>query len=109
MAAQRFRVIFTQSAWDDLEGIVAYWTGRDERERGEQYARDLPSEAIHQLSDPVIARSGQYLSATNFPQAQDLPVFKRSYRVLYLVNPTDGVVQVLRFWHSHRQEPFQDW
>ncbi len=26
MAAQKFRVIFTQSAWNDLEEIVAYWT-----------------------------------------------------------------------------------
>jgi hypothetical protein len=26
MAAQSFRVILTQSAWADLEDIVAYWT-----------------------------------------------------------------------------------
>jgi plasmid stabilization system protein ParE len=56
MAAQKFRVIFTQSAWNDLEEIVAYWTSRDQPERGEQYAHDLPSEAIRQLSDPRTAR-----------------------------------------------------
>ena len=50
MAAQSFRVILTQSAWSDLEDIVAYWTERDEPERGEQYAHDLPAEAIQQLS-----------------------------------------------------------
>ena len=43
MAAQKFRVIFTQSAWNDLEEIVAYWTECDELKRGEQYAHDLPS------------------------------------------------------------------
>ena len=53
MAAPSFRVIFTQSAWSDLEEIVAYWTERDEPERGEQYAPDLPAEAIRQLSDPA--------------------------------------------------------
>ena len=57
MAAQKFRVIFTQSAWNDLEEIVAYWTECDEPERGEQYAHDLPSEAIRQLSDPGTAHA----------------------------------------------------
>jgi hypothetical protein len=32
---QKFRVIFTQSAWNDLEEIVACWTSRDQAERGE--------------------------------------------------------------------------
>ena len=41
MAAQNFRVIFTQSAWADLEEILASWNERDEPERGEQYAHDL--------------------------------------------------------------------
>ena len=64
MAAQKFRVIFTQSAWNDLEEIVAYWTKCDEPERGEQYAHDLPSEAIRQLSDPGTALAGRYLRHT---------------------------------------------
>ena len=38
MAAQKFRVIFTQSAWNDLEEIVAYWTECDEPERGDARA-----------------------------------------------------------------------
>jgi plasmid stabilization system protein ParE len=107
MAPQSFRVIFTQVAWTDLEKIVAFWTERDERERGEQYARDLPAEAIRQLSDPATARAGRFLKHTIYPQTQELPVFKRSYRILYLVNEADGVVEVLRFWHSHRDEPFK--
>jgi plasmid stabilization system protein ParE len=60
MAAQKFRVIFTQSAWNDIEEIVAYWTSRDQPERGAQYAQDLPSEAIRQLSDPGTARAGRH-------------------------------------------------
>ena len=108
MAAQDFRVIFTQSAWNDLEKIVGYWTDRNEAERGEQYAHDLPAEAIRQLSDPSTAGAGRHLVKTNFPDTQELPVFKRSYRILYRVRETDGIVEVLRFWHSHRDIPFQD-
>jgi len=108
MAAQRFRVIFTQSAWADVEDIAAYWTDRDEPERGERYAHDLPSEAIRQLSDSGTAHAGRYLRQTAYPQTQELPVFKRSYRILYLVKEADGIVEVLRFWHSHREEPFLD-
>ena len=108
MAAQNIRVILTQSAWADLEKIVAYWTDRDEPERGEQYAHDLPSEAIRQLSDPGTAHAGRFLRHTAFPQTQELPIFRRSYRILYLVKEGEGVVEVLRFWHSHRDEPFHE-
>jgi ParE toxin of type II toxin-antitoxin system, parDE len=71
------------------------------------YAHDLPSEAIRQLSDPGTAHAGRYLRHTAYPQTQELPVFKRSYRILYLIKEADGVVEVLRFWHSHRDEPFK--
>jgi plasmid stabilization system protein ParE len=108
MAGQSLRVIFTQSAWSDLEEIVLYWTERDEPERGEQYARDLPAEGIRQLSDPGTARTGRYLRKTIYPQTQELPVFKRAYRILYFLKEAEGVVEVLRFWHSHRDEPFAD-
>lgn len=108
MAAQSLRVVLTQSAWSDLEEIAAYWTERDEPERCEQYAHDLPAEAIRQLSDPGIARAGRYLRHTAYPQTQELPVFKRAYRILYFLKGAEGTVEVLRFWHTHRDEPFQD-
>jgi plasmid stabilization system protein ParE len=76
---------FHQSAWVELEDIVDYWTERGEPERGEEYAHDLPAEAIQQLSDPGTARTGRHLRHTLFPEVQELPVFKRSYRILYLV------------------------
>ena len=34
MAAQNYRVIFAESAWTDLEEIVAYWASQGEPERG---------------------------------------------------------------------------
>jgi len=39
---------------------------------------------------------------------QEFPVFKRSYRILYRVNESEQLVEVLRFWHSHRDEPFRE-
>ncbi len=108
MAAQSFRVVFTQSAWADLDEIVAYWTERNEPERGQKYAHDLPLEAIRQLSDPTTAQTGRYLRHTEFPEAQEFPAFKRSYRTIYLVREPDGVVEVLRFWLSHRNEAFDE-
>jgi len=34
--------------------------------------------------------------------------FIHSYRILFLVKETDGIVEVLRFWHGHRDEPFNE-
>jgi len=107
MASQSYRVIFTESAWADIEEIVAYWTERGEPERGGKYAHDLPTEAIRKLSIPATAQAGRYLFHTAWPETQELPVFQRSYRILYIVQDAVGTVEVLRFWHSHRDEPFQ--
>jgi hypothetical protein len=41
----------------DLEETVAYWTNRDQPERGDPYAHDLPFEVIRQLKDPSISET----------------------------------------------------
>ena len=104
MAAQNYRVSFAESEWTDLEEIVAYWASQGEPERGVQYAHDSPAEAIRKLTQPKIASGGRHLTQTAYPEVQELPVFKRVYRILYLVNESDNVVKVLRFWYSHRDE-----
>jgi plasmid stabilization system protein ParE len=86
MASSKFRVVFTKSAAEDLEEIARYWSERNEPERGARYANDLPEEAIRELTDPAKARSGRYLVKTIVPRAQELSVFKRSYRILYRVS-----------------------
>ena len=106
LAGKSLRVVLAESAWGDSEEIVSYWTDRGEQERGEQYARDLPREAIRQLSSIEGACGGRFLVQTAFPEMQELMVFRRSYRVLYRMGDVEGVVEVLRFWHSHRDEPF---
>ena len=56
---------------DQIVDDVRYWTDRDEPERGEQYAHDLPTEAIRQLSDPGTARAGRHLHHTAYPETQE--------------------------------------
>tara|TARA_Y100001934_G_scaffold119796_1_gene146550 strand:- start:10437 stop:10775 length:339 start_codon:yes stop_codon:yes gene_type:complete len=107
MAEEQFRVIFTERAGADLEDIVGYWSDRNDPERGVQYAHDLPHEAVRTLSRPSEARSGGYLLRSDYPEVEELSVFKRSYRILYLVKESEVEVEVLRFWPSRRDEPFQ--
>ncbi len=108
MAPECLDVIFTESAWLDLQEIADYWANRGEPERGEQYARNLPEEAIRRLRNLKTAMSGRFLRKSDFPLSQELSVFKRSYRILYFHDRPRGVVEILRFWHSHRAEPFRD-
>ena len=108
MAEEVFRVVFTFSAWEDLEEIVAFWTERGEHGRGEQYAQDLPASAVQHLCIAGTARQGRHIRNSAYPDVQEFAVFRRSYRILYRVNEAERIVEVLRFWHSHRDEPFRD-
>jgi len=72
MATNRYRVIFTERAWSDLEDIVGYWADRSEPERGEQYAHDLPAAAIQTLSDPVQATAGRLCVDPRIPKCRNL-------------------------------------
>jgi hypothetical protein len=56
------------------------------------------------LTQPEIASAGRHLTQTAYPEVQELPLFKRVYRILYLVKESDNVVEILRFCHSHRDE-----
>ncbi|HWM26198.1 MAG TPA: hypothetical protein VNP98_15385 [Chthoniobacterales bacterium] len=60
------------------------------------------------MSDPDTARAVRHLRHTAYPETQELSVFKHSYRVLYLLKKADGIVEVLRFGHGHRDEPFNE-
>lgn len=108
MAAQTLRVVLSQLSLFDLDEVVAYWTEREEPERGEQYARDLYAEAKRALADAAIARAGRFLRGSKHRDVRELLVFKRSYRIVYRIDDVEGTVEVLRFWHSHRDEPFRE-
>ncbi|MBA3833290.1 MAG: hypothetical protein H0X34_15630 [Chthoniobacterales bacterium] len=108
MAAQNFRVIFAESAWNDIGEIVGYWTDRDEPERGEQYAHDLPTEAIRQMGDP--GRDARRPSPSSTPPIR----IGRSCRSSHIIShplprkEADGIVEALRVWQGYRDEPFNE-
>lgn len=105
MGQETFQVRLTESALNDLHEIDDYWIAQREPERGEQYVRDLLNVARQELTSSVRAMSGRLLKASLLPETREILVFKGSYRLVYRVDAAEGLVHVLRFWHSHRDEP----
>lgn len=108
MAAKSYHVALSRNSFFDLDEIVVYWAEREEPERGEKYARDLYAEAKRALANSETARLGRFLREPRHTDVRELLVFKRTYRILYRINDAENTVEVLRFWHSHRDEPFQE-
>lgn len=105
MGTPIFQVCLTESALRDLNEIDDYWTLCGEPERGEKYVRDLAHAAHQYLTIPSEALAGKKLKSALLPGTREVRVFKASYRIVYRVIPDEGLVYVLRFWHSHRAEP----
>lgn len=105
MGGTSFQVQLTSSAVADLHEIDDYWCRVGEPERGEQYVRDLTAVATTELATPIRAGAGRLLDIGVLPETRQILVFKGSYRIIYRIAADEGVVYVLRFWHSHRDEP----
>ena len=102
------KVSVTDAALSDIHELDDYWASRGEPERGERYVRDLILNAESQLTDPSTALRGRIVRAALLPGTREILVFKSSYRIIYRIDETAGIVHVLRFWHSHRDEPDHD-
>ncbi|SRR5260221_9246331 len=107
MPAAPFRVEFAVEAIADLYEIEDYWSERGESWRGEKYFRELAELALRQLSDPDEARRGRLVTSPGYRGAREVLVFG-IYRVIYDVDEQRSQVNVLRFWHAHRDEPRRD-
>ena len=97
-------VVITDRAEADLYEIEAYWQKRGEAWRGEKYFRDLHRTAVSTLCDLAGARRGRFLNDPQNPQARYLLAF-RVYRIIYEIDEAALRVNILRFWHSHRDHP----
>jgi plasmid stabilization system protein ParE len=104
MGEAKFRVELTFSAARDLEGIDTYWTEQGEAWRGEKYYRDLKEFALSKLSSPDEARRGRFLSSPSNPEARSVLAFG-VYRIIYRINEDAHLIEILRFWHTHRDRP----
>ena len=104
MGEAAFRVIFAADAWADLDELTEYWTERGESWRAEKYHRDLIQRAETELSDPASARRGRRYRSPRHRDAREFLAFG-VYRIIYRIDESAGIVNVLRFWHAHRDEP----
>ena len=104
MPAATFRVELTDSALADLAEMRGYWERRQEGWRGEKYFRDLTMLARTELPDFIRSRRGRLVKIPGHPNAREVLAFG-VYRIIYRIDETAGTVNVLRFWHAHRDEP----
>ena len=105
MGTTSFEVRLTESAIADLHEIDDYWAHAGEPERGEQYVRNLIAVSESELTSPLRANAGRLVRSAVLPETREILVFKNSYRIIYRIDAEAGIVHVLRFWHSHRDEP----
>ena len=104
MPAASFRVVLTALAEADLYEIESYWSDGGESWRGEKYFGDLTRIATSELSDAATARRGRLLRDPKNPDAREFLAFG-IYRVIYRIDEALARVEVLRFWHAHRDVP----
>ena len=82
MGEEAFRVSFAADAWADLDELADFWIARGEGWRAEKYSRDLVRTARAEL---ILAFG--------------------IYRIIYEIDEAQERVEVLRFWHAHRDDP----
>lgn len=107
MGEEVFRVALTSDALADLDALSEYWIHRGEAWRAEKYHRDLVDRAEVELSAPQSARRGRRFKSQRHPDAREILALG-VYRIIYRIDEAAGVVNVLRFWHAHRDEPRTD-
>jgi mRNA-degrading endonuclease RelE of RelBE toxin-antitoxin system len=105
MGEPPYAVEVTQSALSDLDEMDDYWHRNGQSDRGEKYVKDLTVIALAELSIPYRARLGKVVKSAVLPDTLEIRVFKSSYRIIYRIDEDHHTVLVLRFWHSHRDEP----
>ena len=104
MPEASFRVELAPEAEEDLYEIVEYWSERGEPWRGEKYFDDLSDHAREELSDSQKARRGRRCKSRSHPSAREILAFG-IYRIIYEIDEAAARVDILRFWHAHRDAP----
>lgn len=99
-----FKVTLAVSARTDLRELADYWEDAGEPDRARKYVADLIA-AAHSLEDPEIAQRGRPPADCTIPDIRQIRVFKRVFRIIYRLDGANRRVEIIRFWHSHRDEP----
>ena len=104
MPGAKLRVVVSARAENDLYDVEDFWRKCGEAWRGEKYFRDLHQAAVSNLSDRASALRGRFLKDTRNPNARSILAFG-VYRIIYEIDETTERVNIIRFWHSHRDAP----
>ena len=94
-----FRVIWTESAIEDLKEICTY-ISRDNQVAAEKTGRGILSHVKILETFPLIGPAYPRGSSGTIRE-----IVHGNYRIFYEVTETAKVVHVLRVWHGARREP----
>jgi plasmid stabilization system protein ParE len=94
-----FRVILTPRAQQDLRSVTKFIAEHD---------RDAAQKFGYKLVEVSLSLNRMPERGRVVPEFDDRTIrelIHRSYRIIYQVDRTLGMVCVLRFWHAARGEP----
>jgi plasmid stabilization system protein ParE len=94
-----YRVVLSKSAQNDLRDIVRY-ISLDNPDAALRFGRFLISRARLLIRSPEL---GRMIPEFEDPLIREIIV--RSYRIVYRLNHSERIVEVIRFWHSARDVP----
>ena len=104
MGEAGFSVHLTGDALAGLTDIDTCWSELGEAWRGEKYHWDLRETAIRELSDATSARRGRHARGCDRPGGQETLAFATCC-IIYEIDEAAERVNILRFWHAHRDAP----
>jgi plasmid stabilization system protein ParE len=94
---QTHKVIFAPQAGRDLESVVRYIARQASPEIAERFGMQLVEKALSLATFP---ERGRVVPEVGAPFRE---IIFRSYRIVDRL--TDGLVEVIRFWHAARGVP----
>jgi plasmid stabilization system protein ParE len=95
-----YRVVLSSSARDDLRNIVRY-ISIDAPDRAVRFGRFLISRTRILSRFPELGRVVPEFDDPSIPEI----IVRRSYRVVYRLNHSQHLVEIIRFWHAARGVP----
>jgi len=91
-----FRVVFTEVAVEDLEGVSDY-IFQDDPEAARRVCRGLYDLALSLGDNPFM---GRMTPEYGDPTIRD--IVRGKYRIVYVVSDANDTIQIIRFWHGAR-------
>jgi addiction module RelE/StbE family toxin len=95
-----YRIRFSRSARSDLNEIVRY-ISTDDRKQAFQFVTFLIQQA---MSLDQLPERGRVVPEFGDESLRELIV--RAYRIVYRVDHRNHSVEIIRFWHAGRAEPY---